>query len=176
MRKVSKILIVFIIAIMFATTVKGATKQELIDYASKEHTIGGESFKLSSENIVKIERYLEENTISEADADKVIEKAEAVKKLMNDAGVSYPGDLSSANKEKAMQLANEAAELLKVTLNFDMKNNVIEIYKDGKKIDVVSFEGNNKLAYTGNNSYIYILPATVAVVALATVALRKKVG
>ena len=94
---------------------------------------------------------------------------------MNDAGVSYPGNLSKADKDTCIKLANEAAELLKVTLNFDMKNNVIEVYKDGKKIDVISFAGSDKLAYTGNTSYIYILPATVAVVAIAAVALRKRV-
>lgn len=175
MRKLSRILIMFLVVVMFSTTVNAATTQDLVNYASKEHSVGGETFKLSNEDVVKVERYLQENPVSEADGDKVIEKAEAVKKLMNDAGVSYPGNLSSADKEKAIQLANEAAEILKVTLNFDMKNNVIEVYKDGKKIDVISFADGNKLAYTGNSANVYLLPATVAVVAIAAVALRKRV-
>ena len=174
MKKTLTIISLFLVMMMAVTSVKAATAEEVIAYASKTHTVAGETIKLSNSEIVRAERYLKENPITEAEGDQLISKGEEAKAVMNEAGVSDPRKLKAEDKQKCMNIANEAAAVVGITLKVDSKSQAIELYKDGKKLDAITYGNNGKLAYTGNNAYLYIVPATVAIVAIAAVALRKR--
>ena len=79
---------------------------------------------------------------------------------------------------KRRTIANEAADIAGVTLNFGKDK--IDIYKDGKLINVLKFDGNGKLVYTGNGTNIALVVSSVVVIALAatvvTVIVRKRLS
>ena len=90
---------------------------------------------------------------------------------MQKAGTTDITKLSEEDKSKIKEIAEEAASILNLTLT--IKNGKIEIYKDGKLIEVVSIE-RGKLAYTGNNNFMVYGIIAVAVIALATLLVVKK--
>lgn len=163
MKKLFSFFIVMVILIVSGTCVNAAGSDVLLNYAKKSHKIAGKEITLSASDKVKLERFLNDNPISEAEANSVISKAEAIIKIANDSGVNDISKLSKADKEKIIATANEAASILGVTLKFS--NNNVEVYKDGQKIEVLTLNGE-KLAYTGNNLSILALSG-IAIIAVA---------
>lgn len=171
MKKVIKCIVVVAILITLTTCVQAVTGSEvLLDYAKKSHKVAGEVISLSSADIVKLERFLNDNPVSEAEANSVISKAENIIKIANDSGVNDISKLSNADKEKIISIANEAASILGVTLNFS--NNGVEVYKDGQKIEVFTLN-NEKLAYTGSNISVLTVSG-IAIIAVAIAFAIKK--
>ena len=164
MKKVVSFFIAMIKLIISATYVGAASGSEiLLNYAKKSHKVVGKEMTLSSSDRVKLERFLNDNPISEAEANSVISKAEEVIKTANDSGVNDISKLSKADKEKIIATANEAASILGVTLKFS--NNNVEVYKDGQKIESLTLN-SGKLAYTGNNASALALSG-IAIIAVA---------
>ena len=83
---------------------------------------------------------------------------------MESAGVSDPADLSKADKEKFMAIAQEGADVIGVKLVFHPHS--VDVYKDGTLIESATL--GNKLAYTGNNINLALVISSVAIIALAT--------
>ena len=168
MKKI-KIIVAMLIAIIIMGTanVFAATTNELIN---EVYSIGSK-YGLTNSDKVKIERYLRDNPVTEAEADKLIEKAKEIDSIMQKAGTTDITKLSEEDKSKIKEIAEEAASILNLTLT--IKNGKIEIYKDGKLIEVVSIE-RGKLAYTGNNNFMVYGIIAVAVIALATLLVVKK--
>ena len=90
---------------------------------------------------------------------------------MEEAGTTDVSKLTTEQKNKLKTLANEAASIIGLTLVF--KSGTVEVYKDGKLIEVLGLE-NGKLAYTGNNVNVVLVVSSVAVVALAAVIVARK--
>ena len=90
---------------------------------------------------------------------------------MKEEGVTDITKLSEEAKSKIKDIANSAASILNLTLT--IKDGKIEIYKDGKLIEVVS-TNRGKLVYTGNNNFIIYVTIAVAIVALATIVIARK--
>ena len=169
MKKVLTIATLCVMLVMaFATIANAATSAELAD---KLYT-KGEKYGMTTADKVKVERYLSENPVTDAQADAILAKADEAIAVMEKAGVTDYTKLTTAQKNEIKAIAQSAAELIDVKLVF--KKGTVEIYnKDGKLIETVSLNGG-KLAYTGNSVNTVVGVSVVAIIALAIGVVTKK--
>ena len=169
MKKTLTIALLAIIAIMaFATVVNAATTSTLADELYSK----GAKYGMTSADKVKIERYLAENPVTDAEADKLLAKADEVIAIMEKAGVTSYNKLTDAQKSEVKSIATEAAKEINLKLVF--KTRSVEIYNaDGKLVETVS-NTNGKLAYTGNTLNIALIASVVSIIAVSAVIARKK--
>ena len=169
MKKLLSVAILFMLVAMLSTTIVcAATSSNL---ANELYTIGSK-YGMTSADKVKIERYLSDNPVTDEQANQVVAKANEAAKIMEEAGTTNVKDLSTAQKDKLKSIANEAANIVGLTLTF--KADRVEIYKNGKLIETIGTD-SGKLAYTGNNVNVVLVVSSIAVVALAAgVVIRKK--
>ena len=172
MKKTLSITTLFIMIIMLlGVTVNAVTGASLVDdlYAL------GKKYGVTEADKVKAERYVADNPITDEQAEAIYAKAKETVKLLDEAGVTdgnkLDTQLTKEQRDKLEKIAKEAADIIGVTLTY--KNGTVEVYKEGKKIDVYTFE--KKAAYTGNNISLVVV-SSVAVIALVAVAfvVRKK--
>lgn len=170
MRK-NKALIISLLFVMlvmaFATVVNAATSAELSNLLYAK----GEKYGMTSAEKVKIERYLSEYPVTDAQADAILAKADEAVAVMERAGVTSYDKLTKEQKEELKAIAKSAAEIIDVQLVF--KTSSVEIYKDGKLIETVT-ENNGKLAYTGNSINVVLVVSIIAIIALAITVVAKR--
>lgn len=161
MKKIIATAILFIMMVMFITTinVEAATSSTLADDL---YNLGAK-YGVSSSDKIKIKRYLVDNPVTNDQANQIMEKANEAVKIMEEANATNVNQLAKEQKNKVKTIANEAASIVGLTLTY--KNGTVEIYKNGKRIEVITFR-DGKLAYTGNEGYAFII--LTSVVALAT--------
>ena len=156
----SIVMLAMMLTMILGTSVNAATTEELVD---KIYSMGQE-YGLTSSDKVRLERFLADNPVTEAEADSLIAKAEEAVAVMENAGATSVKELSQAEKAKLQGIAKEAASIVGVNLVF--KAGTVEIYKDGKLIESIS-NNYGKLAYTGNNISTVAVVSLVAIFALA---------
>ena len=158
---VSSIVMLAIMLTMFlGTSVNAATTNELVD---KIYSMG-QPYGLTSSDKVRLERFLADNPVTEAEADTLIAKAEEAVAVMENAGATSVSELTREQKNELQGIAKEAASIVGVNLVF--KAGTVEVYKDGKLIESIS-NNYGKLAYTGNNISTVAVVSLVAIFALA---------
>lgn len=160
-------LIVIMLMMTFATAVFATTSDEL---GSKLYA-KGEKYGMTSADKVKIERFLSENPVTDAEADAILAKADEAIAIVEESGVTDLSKLTTAQKNQLKEIAKSAAEIVNVTLVF--KTSSVEIYKDGKLIETVT-ANNGKLAYTGNNLNMILVVSTISIIALAITVAAKR--
>ena len=172
MKKIVTMSVIFVMVVMvFSGMVNAATKDSLVNdlYALTS------KFGVTEADKVKAERFLTENPITDEQANQIYEKAKEAIKVLEDAGVTdvkkLNTQLTKEQKQKFRALCQEAADIIGVTLTY--KNGTVEVYKDGKRIEVFYFT-DGKLAYTGNETNIVLVVSSVAIIALATVVIVRK--
>ena len=175
MKKVLQFIAVFIIALSFTTNVHAATKQDLIDYASKAFTIAGKSVS-SPEFAAIAKNYLADNTISEADADKIIAKGDQIIAIMNAAGTTDITKLSKSQKDQIRSLATEAATLAGATINYDTTSKRVTVKGSNGKTYGSAALVTNKLASTGSDYTVYVAVSGLALVMASMAVMRKLKG
>ena len=126
---------------------------------------------MTSADKVKIERFLSENPVTDAEADAILAKADEAIAIVEESGVTDLSKLTTAQKNQLKEIAKSAAEIVNVTLVF--KTSSVEIYKDGKLIETVT-ANNGKLAYTGNNLNMILVVSTISIIALAITVAAKR--
>mgnify|MGYP001004041168 CR=1 FL=1 len=170
MKKTLTIALLAIITIMaLATGVNAATSSTLAD----ELYAKGSKYGMTSADKVKIERYLKENPVTDAQANEILTKADEAIAVMEKAGVTNYDKLTKAQKNEVKSIATEAAKIVDLKLVFNKKS--VAIYNDGKLVETVS-NTNGKLAYTGNVVNVVVLATTVvALVAVSAVVARKRI-
>ena len=95
------ILAVFLVGFFFMSTKASAiTKQELEDKIGQKYVINGSEFKVSADNMVLLERYLDSYDISEADADYIASKVDEAVAIIKTSGATSIDDLSSTAKNQ----------------------------------------------------------------------------
>ena len=160
-------LIVIMLMMTFATAVFATTSDEL---GSKLYA-KGKKYGMTSAYKVKIERFLSENPVTDAEADAILAKADEAIAIVEESGVTDLSKLTTAQKNQLKEIAKSAAEIVNVTLVF--KTSSVEIYKDGKLIETVT-ANNGKLAYTGNNLNMILVVSTISIIALAITVAAKR--
>lgn len=157
----------------FMTISNAATKDELLTAVTKKYTVAGQEVGLSESDIVKVKRYLSENTISAQNADAIIQQINVAVNLMNKEGTADISKLSKAKKDELLNIAKNVASLAGTSLTYDAKDKSILIYKDGKLYDSISNSSYKKFTQSGSSNMIYVVFAT-AIIAIAGVAGYRK--
>lgn len=169
MKKVLSIAVLFVLLVgMVMGVVNAATTTESVNaiYAI------GSKYGMTSADKVKLERFIADNKVTEAQASQLLGKVQEAEKVMVSAGVTEYSKLTAEQKNQLKTIANEAASIVGVSLTF--KKGAVEIYKDGKLIETIT-NTNGKLAYTGNEVNVMLIAAsTIAVIALTAVVIKKR--
>ena len=169
MKKTLSVVLLVIIAVMaLATGVNAATSSTLADELYSK----GAKYGMTSADKVKIERYLAENPVTDAQANELLAKADEAIAVMEKAGTTDINKLTDAQKDQLKSIANSAASIVDVKLVF--KKGSVEIYDNtGKLIETVG-QNNGKLAYTGNNVNVVLTTSVIAIIALAITVVTKR--
>ena len=170
MKKLISIVAIFAIIMVGAMSVVNAATSSTL--ADQLYAIGSK-YGMKASDKVKMERYLDENNLSDADCDKILSLAYNAESVMSENGTTNYKELPEDVKAQLKSLAIQAADIAGVTLDF--KSDRIDVYKDGIQIDAFTRGSNGKLAYTGNNSIVLVV-SSIAVIALVAVAARKKLA
>ena len=113
MKKILLATILFVMVAVFATTmVNAATGAELPNLIYEK----GSKYGVTEGHKVKMERYLSKHPATDAQADAVMAKVDEVVSVLEKAGVTNIGKLSSADLKKIQDLATEAAAILNVKI------------------------------------------------------------
>ena len=169
MKKTLTIALLAIITIMaLATGVNAATSSTLAD----ELYAKGSKYGMTSADKVKIERYLAENPVTDSQANELLAKADEAIAVMEKAGVTSYDKLTTAQKNEIKSIATEAAKTIDLKLVFKTKS--VEIYNNAGKLVETVTNNSGKLAYTGNTVNVVLAVSAVAVLAVATIVVRKK--
>ncbi len=154
---------------MLAVSVNATTA----DSVKEIYTIGSK-YGMTENDKQQLQNFIDRNEITEAQATKLVEKAKEAEAVMTAAGKTKYSELTTAQKDQLKSIANSAASEVGVSLVF--KTNSVEIWKNGKKLMVVT-NNDGKLAYTGNSlNIIAITASSVAAIALAAVIIKKRIA
>lgn len=171
MKKMILVLVTILASIGFTTNCFAGVNNELLEYAKTTHFIAGDYVRLSDADILKVERFLREYPITDSEASQIIEKANQIIDILNEAGISDLTKLSKEAKQEVFSLAQEAANIIGATLTYNNTDKTIVIYKDGVKIEALSL--NPYLKQTGKSNIITISIAAITVLG-ATIVYRKR--
>ena len=175
MKKKLLVFALFVVLISTLTVVNAATPAEdLKAFASQSFTVAGETVKLSDADLVKLDRFLEDNEVTAEQVESIKAKVNETVEYINETGVESLADLTTAQKQTVLAKANEAAQVVGATISYDSADGVIEVYKDSELIE--SLSTSNALAQTGGQSAVYYVAISVlAIIAVASVIyIRKK--
>ncbi len=172
MKKVLTIAIVAIILMMATMTVVNAATSSTL--ADELYAIGS-NYGMTQNDKVKMEQYLKDYPLSEEKCNEILGLAKQAEQIMIDHNTKDVHSLPADVKAQLIELANRAAAIAGVTLDF--KSDRIDVYKDGKWIN--SF-GSSNLVPTGTQVNTALVVSSVAVIALAataiTVATKKRLA
>lgn len=169
MKKIlTSVLLMVMLVMVVAPFVNAATSETLADdlYAKLS------AYGMTSSDMVKVQRYLADNPVTDAQANTILGKADEAIAIMDAEGTKDIRELSEEAKNNIISIAQEAASTIGLTLSF--KNGTVEIYKDGVLIESATLSNGDKLVYTGNSINVSLIVATVAVIALATTFVVRK--
>ena len=158
------LLVVVAVVLLSATLVSATSSSELADklYAMTK------DYGATTQDKVKVEKYLAENPVTDAEANDIIAKVEEIIAIADEEGVTDLRDLSAESKETVMSIANDIADIVDVKLDFSGKG-VVVYDADGNKI--TSF---GEPPYTGATANVILVVSIVAIIALATAIVAKK--
>ena len=163
MKKIlTSVLLMIVLVMAVAPFVNAATSDTLADdlYAKLS------AYGMTSAVKVKVERYLADNPVTDAQASTILGKADEAIAIMDAEGTKDISALSKEAKNKIIAIAKEAASTVGLTLVF--KTGTVEVYKDGVLIESATLSNGDKLVYTGNSINVSVIVAAVAVIALVT--------
>ncbi len=169
MRKLlTSVLLMVMLVMVVAPFVNAATSDTLADdlYAKLS------AYGMTSAEKVKVERYLADNSVTDEQANTILAKADEAIAIMDAEGTKDISALSADAKNRIIAIAQEAASTIGLTLVF--KSGTVEVYKDGVLIETATLSNGDKLVYTGNNINVFLVVASVAVIALATTVVVRK--
>ena len=160
-----------LIAIVTIITINGVKAASSSTLANDLYTKLS-AYGLTSADKVKVERYVADHNVTDAQAAEVLAQADAVVAVMKAEGVTEFKKLSAAGQAKVKADAQAAASAVGLTLTFT--NNSAKLYDaNGKLIETITSNGK-KLSYTGNNINTILVVSSIAVLALAATVVTKK--
>lgn len=170
MKKMILAIAVFVTSLSFTINVHASINNRLYDYAKQSHFVAGDIIKLSDADLVRVERFLIQNEISDVEASGIISKLDEIKIILDNEGTSNITKISKAKKQEILNLVEEAASYIGATVSYDNSEKVLYLYKNGVKIEAIQV--NPYLKQTGASNYI-ILSASSLILAGAILGYRK---
>lgn len=168
MKKLLTSVLLIVMLVMVVAPFVNASSETLADdlYAKLS------AYGMTSAEKVKVERYLADNPVTDEQANTILAKADEAIAIMDAEGTKDISALSADAKNRVIAIAQEAASTIGLTLVF--KSGTVEVYKDGVLIETATLSNGDKLVYTGNNTNVFLVVASVAVIALATTVVVRK--
>ena len=165
-----KFLTIAVLVVIFATMMMGVVNAATTTESVEAIYAIGSKYGMTSADKVKLERFIADNDVTEDQASQLLTKMQEAEKVMVNAGVTEYSKLKKKKKNQLKTIANEAAGIVEVSLTF--KKGAVEVYKNGKLIETIT-NNNGKLAYTGNETSVVLIASSIAVIALAAVAIKR---
>ena len=161
MKKLLATTILFVMVAMLATTIVTAATNSTLP--NELYAIGSK-YGMKESDKLKMEKYLNDYPLSDDDCNEILALANQADKIMQDNNTTNYKTLPNDVKAQLKSLANQAAAIAGVTLDF--KTDRIDVYKDGKLIEAIT-DTDGKLPYTGNEINVAVVVSSIAVIALA---------
>ena len=175
MKKFLQLVSIFVVALCFTVNVNAATKQDLINYASKSFNVAGKS--VSSPELAAIAKnYLADNDISADKADQIMAKGDQIIAILNAAGTTDISKLSKSQKDQIRSLATDAATLAGATINYDTTSKRVTVKGSNGKVYGSVQIATPRLAATGSDYTVYVAMSGLALVIASSVVYRKLKG
>ena len=184
---ISAILIALMAILMLGTVSMATTEKELEEYLYTDYTVGGTTYRIHDNDKAKLAKFFNENDVTDAQATQIKEIIEKAKKVMNDDGADMPNKVSTVEKKKELlSYAQQVAAILGYTVSYDSTESRLDIYKDGTLVDslnwgyIVTKNGEKvattepNLIKTGSTNYLYVIGASVVLIAGITFVVARK--
>lgn len=171
MKKIIVVSVLLVAVMMLSLTSVQASSATLADDLYSKLSAYG----VTAADKVKIERYVQDNNITDAQASTVLAKADEAVAVMKSAGVTDVTKLSAADKESIKTISSAAAQTVGLTLTFT-ESSVKIVDSNGKVIDTIT-SVDGKLVYTGNEVNVpALVGAAAALVVVVGLVAKKKMA
>lgn len=125
--KVMSMIAIMIAVIAMTVSVQAYTNQDVISYVTKAHTVNGRTVQLSQTQRQSLTQYLNENPVTESEANDIIAKLDKAKSLIDNSGATNLSQLSSSIKGEVISLVKEAGRIAELDVQVDMENETVTI-------------------------------------------------
>lgn len=170
MKKVLTIFFLLIVMLTLVTTVSTAATEA--DLQAKALEILSK-VKTEVDYTAAVERFFREYNFTEEQLSSAMQEAENIEGIVIANGenpMNYPASV----KENLVSVAQTAANDLGMKLIVDTKNHVATLTKEGTTVVAVDTE-TGKIKQTGSDNLLFVVLSGVAIIAVATTAVVKKV-
>jgi MinD superfamily P-loop ATPase len=162
------------VAVIF-TVVSASAKDDLTSYLTQAHVIAGNTVTLTAAQKTQLERYLNDNTVTDLQVSMFKSKIEEIKTILNAAKITDPTKLTSSDKAKVINLIKDAGISVGVTVTVNSTNNTVELFDStGAKLDVFTLS-SGKLPFTGSDYILYDFVAIASCIIAMIYILKKRV-
>ena len=183
MKKFLQMALVLVVALGFVSNVNAATEQELIDHVSKSYPVAGKNVRIRDEYINQLKQYLNEQEVSSANAQGIMDDFDAAVAIMQAGKVTDPTKLPKADRNRLMDLGRDAASRLGISVTYS-NGKLLLVDATGKELPsvdvktalIVDGQKSGKLRPTGNEYTVYVAVSGLALAALAIAGFRKLKG
>ena len=162
-------LFVLLMVVFFSFTgVNAKTEEELKNILNQTIKVGKSEYSLSADEKVLVERYLEQNEVSSADADYIAARIDKAIEIIKKEGHADFKKFSKSSKDKLKALVAEISENTSVKATVT-KNSLIVYNQDGTKVEVTKLvkqtgSETSKIAMIAGLSILIVAVGTCLVV------------
>ena len=174
-KKLIVALIIGILLISIATIVKAETpNEELYNYfKNTSFTISGKSYKATAEQLTVLERFLNTKTVTSEQVSMVKANTEKVVNILRAEKTVDATKLSSDKFAQIQSIVDSTAAQLGITeADYHPETNSVTITYDGRT-DSVPLQ--KEAVQTGHTYVPYIIASVAVIIAIAVIALKRKV-
>lgn len=129
--------IFMVMVISVSLSVNAYTNDDVIAYISKAHTANGRTVQLDQTQRENLKNYLQNNPVTEAEANDIIAKLDAAKAKIDNSGATNLSELSESIKSEVVSLVKSAGAIAGLDVEVDTVNEIVTI-KDKNGNVVVS--------------------------------------
>lgn len=157
------------VLLLGTTNVSALTKDDLKDKLTDIYEVNGVKFRATESQIAEIERYLEKNDLSDADATYIATKFDEAVAIIRKGNATSLDELTQAEKEQIIALINDVAN--KTSVKLTVSKGVITVYNlDGTVFTKV----DDVVKYTDSSNVLVTVASTITVAGLAVITLKLK--
>ncbi len=136
MKKILILLLILSLGCM--QSINAMTKEQFTEKLSQTYNINGYEFKASKDHLVQLERYLNQNELSESDMDYISEKFDEAIEILKSEPIRSIEEVTISQKSKLIPIVNDISS--KTSVKATVSKNTIIIYNlDGTEFTRVTF-------------------------------------
>lgn len=155
--KIVSIAALIMIVISVTMTAQAYTNDNVIAYITKAHTVNGRTVQLSTNQRQSLTQYLQNNPVTDSEADEIIAKLDEAKAKIDNSGATNLSQLDQSIKAEVVSLVKSAGAIAGLDVQIDTVNEIVTI-KDSNGNVIISatsyseFTGKENGNKKGNQS------------------------